>query len=57
MRRSKCCVPSDEEGSPWLSDDGDRWRAYFDTDDKLVFYCPKCGEREFDESPRGPNQR
>jgi len=48
MRPSKC-VPADEEVSAWLSDDGERWRAYFDTDDQLVFYCPKCGEREFDE--------
>jgi hypothetical protein len=21
----------------WLPDDGDRWQAYFDTDDELVF--------------------
>ena len=31
----------------WLPDDGDRWQAYFDTDDELVFYCPECAEREF----------
>ena len=31
----------------WLPDDGDRRRAYFDTDDELVFYCPECAEREF----------
>jgi hypothetical protein len=28
-------------------DDGDRWQAYFDTDDELVFYCPDCAEQEF----------
>jgi hypothetical protein len=28
----------------WLPDDGDRWQAYFDTDDVLVFYCPECAE-------------
>ena len=28
--------------------DDDRWRAYFDTDDELVFYCPDCAKREFD---------
>jgi hypothetical protein len=26
----------------------ERWRAYFDTDDELVFYCPERAEREFD---------
>jgi hypothetical protein len=29
--------------------DQDRWRAYLDTDDELVFYCPDCAEREFEE--------
>lgn len=28
----------------WLPDDGDRWRAYFDTDDELIFYCPDCAQ-------------
>jgi hypothetical protein len=32
----------------WLPDDDDRWRAYLDTDDELVFYCPECAECEFD---------
>jgi hypothetical protein len=32
-----------------LADDGDRWQAYFDTDDELVFYCPDCAEPEFGE--------
>jgi hypothetical protein len=31
----------------WLPDDGDRWQAYVDTDDELVFFCPECTEREF----------
>jgi uncharacterized Zn-finger protein len=31
----------------WLPDDHERWRAYLDTDDELVFYCPYCAEREF----------
>ena len=25
----------------------ERWSAYFDTDDELVFYCPECAAREF----------
>jgi hypothetical protein len=28
---------------------GDRWQAYFDTDDELVSYCPECAERKFSE--------
>ena len=32
----------------WLPQDEDRWRAYLDTEDELVFYCPACAEREFD---------
>jgi hypothetical protein len=24
-------------------------RAYLDTDDEVVFYCPECAEREFGE--------
>ena len=31
----------------WLPGDEDRWRAYLDTDDELVFYCAECAEREF----------
>jgi hypothetical protein len=31
----------------WLPGDEERWRAYLDTDDELVFYCPECAEREF----------
>ena len=33
----------------WLPDDGDRFQAYFDTHDELVFYCPECAGREFGE--------
>jgi hypothetical protein len=36
-----------ESGERRLPDDDDRWRAYLDTDDELVFYCPECAEREF----------
>ncbi len=32
-----------------LPDDEERWRAYLDTDDELVFYCPECAGREFGE--------
>ena len=38
-----------ECGGAWLPDDEERWSAYFDTDDELVFYCPDCAVREFDE--------
>jgi hypothetical protein len=31
----------------WLPADDERWRAYLDTDDQLVFYCAECAEREF----------
>ena len=36
----------------WLPDDQERWRAYHVGDDldevaELVFYCPRCAEREF----------
>jgi hypothetical protein len=34
----------------WLPADEDCWRAYLDTDDELVFFCPECAEREFGES-------
>jgi len=30
----------------WLPADEERWRAYLDCDDELVFYCPKCAIRE-----------
>lgn len=33
----------------WLLDDEERCRAYLDTEDVLVFYCPECAEREFGE--------
>jgi hypothetical protein len=35
-----------ECGEVWLPADGDRWRAYLDTDAELVFYCPECAKRE-----------
>jgi hypothetical protein len=31
----------------WLPADEDRWKAYLDTDDVLVFFCPECAKREF----------
>jgi hypothetical protein len=31
----------------WLPGDEERWRAYLDTDDELVFYCPEWADREF----------
>ena len=34
----------------WLADDRDRWRAYWIDDgpeEKLIFYCSTCAEREF----------
>jgi hypothetical protein len=37
-----------ECGDFWLPDDVDRWRAYLDTDDEVVIFCPECAEREFD---------
>ena len=43
-----CSTPNvAERGEAWLPVDDERWRAYLDTDDKLVFYCPQCAEREF----------
>lgn len=37
-----------ECGERWLPDDKERWPAHFDTDDVLVFFCPECAKREFD---------
>jgi hypothetical protein len=31
----------------WLPADDERWRAYLDTEDQLVFYCAECAAREF----------
>ena len=31
----------------WLPGDEERWRAYLNTDDELVFYCPEWADREF----------
>jgi hypothetical protein len=36
-------------GKFWLPGNEERWRAYLDTDNELVFYCPECAEREFSE--------
>jgi hypothetical protein len=36
-----------ECGDFWLPDDADRWRAYLDTDDEVVIFCPECAAREF----------
>jgi hypothetical protein len=38
-----------ECGEVWLPADHDRWRAYLDTNDELIFYCPECANREFGE--------
>jgi hypothetical protein len=43
------CAECDEV---WLLADHDRWRAYLDTDNELVFYCPECAEREFGDPAR-----
>jgi hypothetical protein len=39
----------------WLPADRERWRAQLGSDDlevvpEVVFFCPRCAEREFDES-------
>jgi hypothetical protein len=36
----------------WLPADEERWRAYLTDDEpaEIVFYCPECAEREFDET-------
>jgi hypothetical protein len=39
-----------ECGEAWLPDDEERWRAYLDIDDEVVFYCFKCAEREFGDN-------
>jgi hypothetical protein len=34
----------------WVAADGDRWRAYPTGDwGELVFFCPVCAVREFDD--------
>lgn len=38
-----------ECGDRWLRDHEERWRAYLDTDAEIVFFCPECAEREFDD--------
>jgi hypothetical protein len=45
-------IPQCEEcNKVWLPTDGERWEARWIDDgpeEKLVFYCPECAEREFD---------
>jgi ribosomal protein S27AE len=38
-----------ECGAHWLAADEERWRAYLGGDEppEVVFYCPRCSEREF----------
>lgn len=39
-----------ERSRVWLPLDRERWEAYWiddGTEEKLVFYCPQCGDREF----------
>jgi hypothetical protein len=39
-----------ECGARWLPADSARWQAHWvddGPDEKLVFYCSECGEREF----------
>ncbi len=41
-----------ECGAVWLAADEERWQAYhggddLDEPDEVVFYCPRCAEREF----------
>jgi hypothetical protein len=47
-------IPTCEECKEfWLPGDGERWRAYwiYDGDeDRLLFYCATCAEREFGSS-------
>jgi hypothetical protein len=48
-------IPKCEGDEAWLPADDERWRAYLDGDDfdltpDAFFYCPRCAEREFDES-------
>jgi hypothetical protein len=44
-------VPQCEEcREVWLPRDRERWQAHWIDDgpeEKLVFYCPECAEREF----------
>jgi hypothetical protein len=35
----------------------ERWRAYLDTEDNPVFYCPTCATRVFDDEPDTPSDR
>jgi hypothetical protein len=46
-----------ECGEVWLPADDDRWRAYLDTDDDLVFYCPTAPNGNSTDSGEGPDSR
>jgi hypothetical protein len=40
----------------WLPTDDDCWRAYLGAEDldelaEIVFYCPECAARQFDDVP------
>ena len=40
----------EESRKDWLAGDAERWQAYWiedGPDERLVFYCPDCAEREF----------
>jgi predicted RNA-binding Zn-ribbon protein involved in translation (DUF1610 family) len=40
----------EECGEVWLQADAGRWQAHWIDDgreERLVFYCPECAEREF----------
>jgi hypothetical protein len=39
----------------WLRQDADRWRAYLDPEDELVFYCPECVRRNSDRGASDPS--
>jgi hypothetical protein len=44
----------------WLSDDHERWQAFWiddGPDEKLVFYCAECAEFEFGEFVRRRHRR
>jgi hypothetical protein len=40
-------------GDVWQAKDERRWRAYVDGEHSLVFFCPSCAEREFEEPTLG----
>jgi RNase P subunit RPR2 len=42
-----CCAECEDI---WMPEDEQRWRAYLDLDDGLVFFCPECAQLEFGEA-------